>query len=100
MKNYLSNCSYKQNMKKLKQVMNDQSTSSLERALWWTEYLIKHGSGKHLKNQAVNISWSDYLLADVIIAAVSSLVVALVLIYLLVRFLVAKLFKTGKLKWS
>lgn len=80
--------------------MNDQETSSLDRAVWWTEYIIRHGGGKHLKSPAANILWSEYFLADVIVAVVSAIVVALILVSLLVKFLVAKLFKGTKLKRS
>lgn len=40
--------------------------SPLDTAVYWTEYVIRHKGAPHLKTAAVDLSWYQYLLLDVI----------------------------------
>jgi glucuronosyltransferase len=40
---------YKQNIVKLRELVYDQPMTSRERAVWWTEYVIRHKGAKHLE---------------------------------------------------
>jgi glucuronosyltransferase len=40
---------YKQNIIKLRELIYDQPMTSRERAVWWTEYVIRHKGAKHLE---------------------------------------------------
>jgi glucuronosyltransferase len=40
---------YKQNIIKLRELVYDQPMTSRERAVWWTEYVIRHRGAKHLE---------------------------------------------------
>lgn len=40
--------------------------SGLEKAVWWTEYVIRHNGAHHLKNPALNMPWYQYFLVDVV----------------------------------
>ncbi|XP_037052099.1 UDP-glucosyltransferase 2-like [Bradysia coprophila] len=40
---------YKHNVQKLKELVNDQPMTSREKAVWWTEYVIRHKGAKHLE---------------------------------------------------
>jgi glucuronosyltransferase len=40
---------YKQNIVKLRELVYDQPMTSRERAVWWTEYIIRHKGAKHLE---------------------------------------------------
>lgn len=40
---------YKHNVQKLKELVNDQPMTSREKAVWWTEYIIRHKGAKHLQ---------------------------------------------------
>lgn len=40
---------YKQNVMKLRELIYDQPMTSRERAVWWTEYVIRHKGAKHLE---------------------------------------------------
>lgn len=40
--------------------------SGLEKAVWWTEYVIRHEGANHLRNPALNMPWYQYFLVDVI----------------------------------
>ncbi|XP_022837215.1 UDP-glucuronosyltransferase 2B15-like [Spodoptera litura] len=76
----LSNKSYRQNMERLRSVMYDQPQSPLERAVWWTEHVLRHGGARHLRGPAANMSWADYLereLVFTLLGIVISIVLAL-----------------------
>lgn len=51
----------------------------LERAVWWTEYVLRHGGASHLRSPAANISWAEYLEIDLILTILSVVVIALIL---------------------
>lgn len=63
---------YRHNIKALKYKLLDLPSNSLDRAVVWTEYVIKHKG--QLKTKYANGSWKDYYMMDVI-----SLVVPLLL---------------------
>lgn len=44
----------------------DQPMTGLERAIWWTEYVIRHKGAKHLRSPALDIPSYQYFLLDVI----------------------------------
>ena len=71
-------------MKKMSAISKDEPQSSLDRAVWWTEYVIRHNGAKHLRSAAVDLAWYQYLLLDVaaflfILAAITVLVSYLIL---------------------
>lgn len=66
----LSPSRYKSNMKQLQNLIFDQPiSSSVERATWWIEYVIRHEGTKHLNNDGYKtLSWYKYLMIDVLFA--------------------------------
>ncbi|XP_069686787.1 UDP-glucosyltransferase 2-like [Periplaneta americana] len=58
--------SYKASMKKLSEIASDQPENPLDRAVWWTEYVIRHKGARHLRSAALDLTWYQYLLLDVI----------------------------------
>ncbi|CAG4992151.1 unnamed protein product [Colias eurytheme] len=59
-KTVLEDKSYRENVIKLRNLLNDQPQSALERAVWWTEYVLRHGGAKHLRAAAANMPWTQY----------------------------------------
>ncbi|XP_069355656.1 UDP-glucosyltransferase 2-like isoform X2 [Maniola hyperantus] len=51
---------YKENIIKLQSVMHDQPQSPLEKAVWWTEYVIRHRGAEHLRAPTANMDWMEY----------------------------------------
>lgn len=39
--------------------MTDLPQTSLERAVWWTEYVLRNGAA-HLRAPSANMTWVDY----------------------------------------
>lgn len=75
-------CSYKKNVERLRDVMRDQKDTPLERGVWWTEHVLRHG-GAHLRAASAGVTWSEFLMVDVVavvavaVAAATALVLAL-----------------------
>lgn len=57
---------YKHNMAKLSNITKDQPETAMERAVWWTEYVIRHKGAPHLRCASTELMWYQYLLLDVI----------------------------------
>jgi len=71
-------------MKKISVLSKDEPESSLNRAVWWTEYVIRHNGTKHLRSASLDLALYQYLLLDVgaflfIILAITILVSYLIL---------------------
>ncbi|CAG9792443.1 unnamed protein product [Diatraea saccharalis] len=97
-KEILNNDSYRRNIVRLKNIIQDRPQSSLERAVWWTEYVIRHGGAKHLRSPAANMSWTEYLELELIFYLLTTcLTITALVIYTVYRILGRKKIK-GKLK--
>lgn len=69
-----------ENAKTTSEVFKDRPLSPAEQVVYWTEYVIRHNGAPHLKSHAINLTWYQYYLLDVI---------AVVLIFLTVSVFVA-----------
>ncbi|XP_069686791.1 UDP-glucosyltransferase 2-like [Periplaneta americana] len=78
------NSTYKENMEKLSNRLNDQPEKPLDRAVWWVEYVIKHKGARHLRSAAVDLMWYQYLLLDVI-AFISVFIITICATYRIIR---------------
>jgi glucuronosyltransferase len=67
--------------KKRSSLFRDQPESPLDRAVFWTEYVLRHKGATHLRSAAKHLAWYQLYLLDV--AAV--LLLALVLVTLTMR---------------
>ncbi|KAI5632933.1 UDP-glucoronosyl and UDP-glucosyl transferase domain-containing protein [Phthorimaea operculella] len=61
LKTVIEDDSYRQNIRKLDVLMRDEPMTGLERAVWWTEYVLRHRGARHLRAPAANMSWAQYL---------------------------------------
>ncbi|PSN55494.1 UDP-glucuronosyltransferase 2A3 [Blattella germanica] len=85
----LDDVSYIQNARQTARIFRDRPQSALETAIFWTEYVIRHGGAPHLRSAAVDLPTYQYLLLDVIAVMLGSF---LVIIFLAV-FMLRKIFK-------
>ncbi|XP_058453428.1 UDP-glycosyltransferase UGT5-like [Malaya genurostris] len=75
---------YQSNMNKLNRLLADQPMSSLDRAVWWIEYVVRQEGTGHLR--IPQLSWFQYLMLDVTLTvAVLATIVGLVIAYLIYR---------------
>ena len=66
-------------------MLNDQETKPLDRAVFWVEYVIRHRGAPQLKSAAVELSWYQYLLFDVILFITAIIALLLATVYLTIR---------------
>uniref|UniRef100_A0A8C0W471 glucuronosyltransferase n=1 Tax=Castor canadensis TaxID=51338 RepID=A0A8C0W471_CASCN len=66
LKTIINNPSYKENAMWLSTIHHDQPLKPLDRAVFWTEFVMRHKGAKHLKPLAHNLTWYQYYSLDVI----------------------------------
>ncbi|CAK1589580.1 unnamed protein product [Parnassius mnemosyne] len=77
---------YRENIARLRSLMQDQPQKPLDRALWWIEYVLRHGGAKHLRAPAANISWTEYYELELVSILLCSIMIFILLITFLVRY--------------
>lgn len=73
----LSYFSYKENIIKLYSVMRDQIQSPLERAVWWTEYVLRHHGADYLRAPTANLPGTEYYEIELVLFVVTSIILTL-----------------------
>lgn len=81
----LNNDSYRQNMKELSAVVTGEPQSALDRAVYWTEYVIRHKGAPHLRSVAADLPWYQYLLLDVLFVLTTGALFVIFTVYLTLR---------------
>jgi predicted RND superfamily exporter protein len=71
-------------MKKLSAIYRDQQDTPLKRAVFWTEYVLRHG-GASLRSVSADLPWYQYLLLDVIAVLFIGITLIFVILYLVLR---------------
>ncbi|XP_069675715.1 UDP-glucosyltransferase 2-like [Periplaneta americana] len=66
--------SYRTNAKRLSQLFRDRPQSALDTAIYWTEYVIRHRGAPHLRSAALDLTWYQYLLLDVILSIIALMI--------------------------
>ncbi|XP_018561529.1 UDP-glucuronosyltransferase 2B15-like [Anoplophora glabripennis] len=84
----MNDSKYRDRVKKLKQLILDSPMTGLEKAVWWTEYVIRNKGAKHLRNPVADIPFYQYYLLDIvafllgiIILSVTVTIIALTKLY-------------------
>jgi glucuronosyltransferase len=72
-------------VEKLRDIFRDEREGPLERVIWWTEYVLRHGGAKHLRSSAANVSLTEYYMIDyALIIAGILIAIASVIIFTLI----------------
>ncbi|XP_071453612.1 UDP-glycosyltransferase UGT5-like [Hetaerina americana] len=61
----LKDPSYSKRMKQLSALWKDRPEPPLEKAVYWTEYVLRHNGAKHLMSAGTELAWCQYYLIDV-----------------------------------
>lgn len=85
-------------MIKYSDLTQDQPQNPLERAVWWTEYVIRHKGARHLRSAAVDMPWYQYFLLDVFAFLIAVSFVFLYVFYIFIRSIKRLLFSGNKVK--
>ncbi|RXG53456.1 hypothetical protein Avbf_17344 [Armadillidium vulgare] len=65
--NEIINPSYKSKIEFVSNAFRDQPIPPLEKALWWTEYVIRNKGAPQLRSPARDLSWIEYLMLDILL---------------------------------
>lgn len=79
----------------------DEPMSGIEKAVWWTEYVLRHKGAKHLKSGAADLPTSQFYLLDVLGALSIILLIVLYIVYKIGKLLYSlgkSLFRISKIK--
>ncbi|XP_023940406.2 UDP-glycosyltransferase UGT5-like [Bicyclus anynana] len=82
---------YKEAMSKLKSAANDHIISGPEKAVWWTEYVLRNGGAKHLRSPAVGDSYFKHLVIDIVGVFSTVCILFLSLSYFILRTVIRRL---------
>ncbi|XP_063913105.1 UDP-glycosyltransferase UGT5-like [Zophobas morio] len=63
------NNKYHRRIHEIRDILYDKPMTGLEKAVWWSEYVLRHKGAKHLRSPAADFSWFDYLLVEVVLVA-------------------------------
>nr|CAD7200640.1 unnamed protein product [Timema douglasi] len=67
LKEVLEDPRYKTNAQEASRLFRDQPETPLERAVYWTEYVIRHKGATHLRSASLTLSWYQYYLLDILL---------------------------------
>ncbi|KAK7788697.1 hypothetical protein R5R35_012811 [Gryllus longicercus] len=75
----LGNSGYAERMRRFSGVYREHKARSLETALWWVEYVLRHEGAPHLRAASLRLAWYELLLLDVAAAVALAALAALLL---------------------
>lgn len=76
---------YKRRVEESSQLLRDQLTKPLDRAVYWTEHVLRYGGAPHLRSAAADMPLHQYLLLDVAGVLTVMALVVLLLLYVILR---------------
>ncbi|XP_021912896.1 uncharacterized protein LOC110826504 [Zootermopsis nevadensis] len=85
LKEVLENNRYRENAQRLSRIYRDQPLTPLEQAVFWTEYVIRHKGAPHMRSAALDLTWYQYFLLDVIAVLALAAGSALLVMFLIIR---------------
>ncbi|KAK7793475.1 hypothetical protein R5R35_010151 [Gryllus longicercus] len=69
----------RERMRRFSGVYREHKARSLETALWWVEYVLRHEGAPHLRAASLRLAWYELLLLDVAAAVALAALAALLL---------------------
>lgn len=61
---------------------------SLDKAIYWIEYVIRHNGAHHLRSAATELLLYQYLLLDVIAFIIFSLILIIFIFYFIIKIII------------
>ncbi|ROT73741.1 2-hydroxyacylsphingosine 1-beta-galactosyltransferase [Penaeus vannamei] len=83
---------YKRNAEQVRNTVRDTAGHTKERAVYWTEYVVRHQGAPALRSPAAKLSWVEFLLLDVLLVLHVVVYVAFCVLSRVVRAVKGRLF--------
>lgn len=85
------NPKYKEKIKEVSNLLDDRPNTGLERAVWWTEYVLRHKGAPYFRPAVVDMPWYKYFLLDVLGFIFTVISVTVYLAYVTLSYVLCKL---------
>ncbi|XP_062406367.1 UDP-glucuronosyltransferase 2C1-like isoform X1 [Sardina pilchardus] len=85
--------SYRENMQRLSRIHHDQPMKPLDHAVFWIEFVMRHGGAPHLRTQSFRMSWIAYYSVDVMLTLLVAVLLVLLIMFLAIKKCLSVLFK-------
>lgn len=79
---------YKKKAVEIGRLLTDQPMTGLEKVVWWTEYVIRNQGAQYLRNPRADVSWTEFLILDVVAFLLFSLILVLFILYKVYQFFI------------
>ncbi|GJQ66142.1 hypothetical protein Trydic_g4207 [Trypoxylus dichotomus] len=90
------NRKYHETIERTSKILTDDIMTGVERAVWWTEYVIRHKGAYHLRSPSLDLPSYQYLLLDVISFTLTGFMIAVVVTYRILRIIMKGTIKVKK----
>ncbi|RLU27577.1 hypothetical protein DMN91_001381 [Ooceraea biroi] len=94
----ITNSSYKENMRKLRYLLQDLPYNPMDNAIWWVEHVIRHKGAPHLRNKSRDMPWYQVELLDIMAIIIVIAILAIRIIIAVKRYVFFKMSKQLMLK--
>jgi len=81
----INNEIYSINAKIASERFKDRPMSPEKSIVYWTEYVIRHKGAPHLKSHALNLTWYQYFLLDIIAAILIIIIISLLITFSILK---------------
>ncbi|XP_046683904.1 UDP-glycosyltransferase UGT5-like isoform X2 [Homalodisca vitripennis] len=88
----LNNSQYRENAARLARIYRDRPMSPVDSAVFWVEYIVRHGGAQHLRPAAALLPWYQLYLLDVVSAVVATILLTVFTIIIIIRKIFTVLF--------
>jgi len=78
---------YRENSKIRSEIFKDSHPRPMDRAVYWVEYVLRHGGANHLTSSSVVLNYNQYFLADVYFVIISTTTIIMFLIAMMIKYI-------------
>jgi glucuronosyltransferase len=89
-------CRYSSEAKRLSVIARDEPKSPVQRAVFWTEYVIRHKGAKHLRPAGEHLNWFQLHSLDVVSFLLAVLIISFWILIRLSKKMCGSYLKTQK----
>lgn len=86
----LNNPKYKENVKRGSLLIQDSPLPSVDNAMFWIEYVLRHKGAPHLRSAAQDLAWYELYLLDVLGFIFVVFTIVLYVNFVLLKFIIKK----------
>jgi len=89
---------YREKAQLLSRIFRDQPITPLQKAVYWTEYVIRHKGRSHLRSAVLYLAWYQYFLLDFIAVLALAVGSVALIVYMTIRAVLGKIYCGGRHK--